>query len=169
MTLEVKLIGFLLFVIALGAGGWYLHHEGYEEAVTEYAAKIAQADLAAKTKLDAVNATVAKNQSDLTTALQAITDKSKELQDEKAKSADLDAKYRAGLKRMSVGTYHPTGPAQQNSSAAAPAGTGQDGSVYILPATATAIFDIAGGYSEEVRLKNDCIDRYNAVREAVNK
>lgn len=169
MTLEAKLIAIMAFILVISLGGLYLHHEAYQEAEAAYNAKIVKANLAAKSQLDAVNATIAKNQSDLNAAQQAIIDKQKELENGQRDYDDLHAKYIAGTKRMSVPAYSGVSSTPQDHNAGVAAIPGENRPIDILPETAAAILDTGRGYSEDVRLKNECIDLYNAARDEVNK
>ena len=146
-----------------------MHHEGYQEAKSECDADIKKANDQAKATLDNLNAQVAKNQQDLTAAQQAIIDKQRELENANSNFNSLRDQYADNVKRLSVRAYIARSPAKPDPGATAAARAGQTGSVDLMPETAASIFDSARRHREDVRLKNECIDLYNAVKDSVNK
>ena len=168
MTIEAKIIAFLILLVALFAGGWYLHHKGYEEAKSECRKDIAIANEAAEKKLSAANARVAIDQESLNAQQDKIIQLSEKLDANQSEFNDLRTQYANDIKRLSVRAYRPGGAAKQGNNPTVATGTSEI-TVQLVPAFSTAILYFARGYIENLRLKNECIDLYNAARDAVNK
>lgn len=169
MDLETKLIAILALIIGLAGGGLYLHHSGYEEGVAEYKLKIDDANDKAKLELDAANTKVAQNQSALDALQSKIISTSRESDNVQKNYDTLRAQYANATLRLSVRTHSENHQTKSGSSATASSGTDQDRSIDLLPETATSVLDAGRGLKEDVRLKNECIDLYNAVRDNLNE
>jgi hypothetical protein len=166
MTIEAKLIALLLFLLAMSGGVWYSHYAGYEQAKTDFDLKIAKANLIAKTELDAANEKVSQTQTALNSAQAAIISKSQEVENGKQAYEDLHTKYVNGAVRMSVTALSQSNSAGKNSGQ--PAAPGISENVQLMPDVSAEVLSFAREYSENLRMKNECIDLYNAVLTKVN-
>ena len=132
-------------------------------------AEHAIADKAALDDLKILNDQAVRNQADLNEARNTIIEKTKETKHEKDAYTDMRDKYLDGSRRLSIVTAasaRDKAERDHNSSATVKfTETRTD----ILPETAGRIFSIARGNYQDVRDLNECIDLYNAARDAVNK
>lgn len=128
------------------------------------------ADDAASAALLAKNTEIAKKEAALKKTQETIVSQSKELQNAKQDYQNLRDKYAIGAKRLSINTVpDESDRAKQSDDPASAAGTEQDGATqYLVPELSIEILDFARRYEENLRLKNECIDLYNAARDAVN-
>jgi hypothetical protein len=171
--LTIKLFAALVLFVVSTAGyfSWHRHvdRQGYDRATREWQIKTQAADSKALAVLTEKNEQVRVAQAGLRETQQQIIEKSKELQDAKDQFNTLRAAYAIGTKRMSIATSSCQGRSADNAADPAIASDASEGRANLLPETALAILDIARGNSEDVRLKNECIDLYNAARDAVNR
>ena len=169
ISLETKLIALLVLVLALIGGGWYLHHEGYEEAKTEFSQDLAIANSKAQAQLTVLNNQVKLDQGSLDASQKKIVELSERSDNEKQNFDTLRDQYATATKRLSVLAYRKSSSTESTNNPATAARTAEvTESVELMPSFSIAAIDVARGYSENLRLKNECIDLYNAAREAVN-
>ena len=166
-SLELKLIAALIVIFGIGASGWYLHHSGYVEGRSEMERQIAIANEKAEKKLLDLNARVSLDQKMLEAQQQKIIQQSEKLNANQKDFDDLRNQYANDTKRLSVRTYRPSSPAKQDNNPAIAARASQN--VQLMPDAAVALADLARGYTENMRLKNECIDLYNSARETIGK
>jgi hypothetical protein len=170
--LLAKIGGVLALMMGIGAGYVYWHHEvyasGFNTANEAWIKKEADIKAQADAALQQKNEEVRLKDATIVQQTQQIEAKSKESDDAKTNFDNLRAQYAANIKRLSVrSAASAPNPAQQSdNSAAAP---GIDQNVQLMPDFSTAIIDLARGYSENLRMKNECIDLYNEVRTQVNE
>jgi prophage endopeptidase len=135
-------------------------HEGQASA-----ARMKLADAAAKIKLKEANDR-AKAAEDQMGAAHAATDekRNKEKEDAETTINALRADVRSGALSLSIATraLRAIGPGQ----GAAPGY--QEARAELMPETAIALIDIAADGDAAVRDLNACVDKYEAVRGAVN-
>ena len=159
----LALIGSILFAGHKVADHWR------EQGRNEIRAEHAIADKAALDDLKILNDQAVRNQADLNEARNTIIEKTKETKHEKDAYTDMRDKYLDGSRRLSIVTAasaRDKAERDHNSSATVKfTETRTD----ILPETAGRIFSIARGNYQDVRDLNECIDLYNAARDAVNK
>lgn len=162
-SLEVKVIGLLLIISSLVFGGWYLHHNGYNEGKAEVDAEIAKANMQATADLAAKNAVIEAKQKELDDSFIQISNKDKEIQGAKQSYQTLLDQYHSGLKRLSIRTNSARNTTGNNQVTTDSAGTtGQN--TFLMPDVSVAILDFAKDYSRNLRLKNECIDLLKAER-----
>lgn len=127
------------------------------------------ADDAASAALLAKNTEIAKKEAALEKTQETIISQSKELQNAKQDYQNLRDKYAIGAKRLSINTAPDKGDRDEPSeNSATTSGTDQGRTEYLMPELSIEILDFARRYEENLRLKNECIDLYNAARDAVN-
>ena len=82
---------------------------------------------------------------------------------------NLHNQYLTSVKRLSVYAYTGSNPAKNDNSSGSTPRTPEVGqTVELMPELSAEILDFARGYSENMRLKNECIDLYNTVKINVN-
>lgn len=164
--MQIRLIFFIILSVAIAAALLSLHHSIIAKNNAVWQAKINQANATAKMQLEQINEQVAQHQNALNTAQEKIIEQNKETENAKASYEKLRAQYVAGTVRMSVtATGFRSKNTQQNSNSVTPGAACENRSIDLVPGVAEVILDVARQTRNDVRLKNECIDLYNAVRE----
>lgn len=169
MALEAKLILIVSIILGFVLGGVYLYHAGYSKAKLEFHDALAIANDNAEKKLVALNNQVAFAQNSLNDTQQKIIQLSKRSDDDQQKYDDLHGQYVTAVKRLSVYAYSGSHSAKQDNGSKSSIGTTEVGqTVQLMPDISGEILSFARGYNENLRLKNECIDLYEAVRIKIN-
>lgn len=160
------------FVIALITGFFYFKHS-VEAAERDrvnsiWVKKEADATVAAVAELNKKNAEISKRQAELVKSQNEIVAKNRELQNATKSYNDLLRQYADDTKRLSVHiATNKTDTATKSGNTTTSPRVGEN-TVELMPDVSTEILDFARGYQENLRLKNECIDLYNAARTSVN-
>lgn len=170
--MNLKLIAILLAVVAVSFGVVEIRHraykQGYSEAETKYKAEITKANMEALEVLNTKNDEIKNQQKQINDFHMDLIQKRLDLQNANREKDRITAQYRDGIKRMSIAANCKSDPAGQSESAR-PAELSNQGRCELLPKTAGTILDLARGYQEGVRKLNECIDRYNNIKDSVNR
>lgn len=174
MTIGWKILAGLLLVAALFAGEQAYEHHIYQQGVDVTNAKRdkreADANLAAANELTAANEKIRALGLQLVRQLDKIAQlEESEKQNAKVHEDTLRADVRSGAIRLRMPVQNcKVGKAGPDNGAGTAGGIDNQASAELLPATADALVSIAFDANAEVRRTNQCIDRYEAVRKAVN-
>ncbi len=136
---------------------------------TQWIKRETDANSAAQDVLSNKNQEIHKHQLELDSAINVISQKNQEIANAKKDYDLLHIKYASGIKRMSVrvSTSQVDTTKQDNHPAIA---IGNDSEFReLMPEISGEILDFARGYSENLRMKNDCVRMYNLVRESIPK
>ncbi len=127
------------------------------------------ANSAAQEVLNNKNQEIHKNQLELDSAMSVISQKTQEIANAKKDYDLLHIKYASGIKRMSVRvSTRPLDTAKQDNHPSI--AVGNDNEIReLMPEISGEILDFARGYSENLRMKNDCIRMYNLVRDSISQ
>ena len=165
-SVQAKLICFVILLVAIAAALLSWHHSIIAKNNAAWQAKINQANAAATAQLEQINEKVAQHQTALNNAQEKIIEQNQETENAKANYEKLRAQYAASTVRMSVAAADfESRNTQQNSDSSSAAGACENRSVNLVPEAAAVILAVARQTRDDVRLKNECIDLYNAVRE----
>lgn len=174
MTIGWKILAAILLVVALVGGYKALEHHIYEsgrhDQKQEDDLAFAKASQAAQAQLDAANDKIRNLSRQMTRQLDQIAEiDEKEKEDAKAHEDALRAQLRNGdvRLRLAVGRCE-AGHDSANPGAGTAGGTESQASAELLPATADRLFELAFDADREVRRTNECVDRYNAVKAAID-
>lgn len=164
-----KLACIVLLIGSLCVVGLFWHHSIVLENDEKWRHKLDQQNIIAQQNLKQMNYQVSFHQAELNAAQASIIQKSKELEDAKAAYDNLRGEYASGALRLSVApTHSQSGGAKQDTDSSIAVGIGQDRPIEFMPEVATTILDVARQNRNDVRLKNTCIDLYNAAIKQVN-
>lgn len=144
------------------------YKQGYSKAETKYKAEIAQANLEAEEVLLKKNAEIANQQKEINDFNIDLIQKRLELANANREKDRIASEYRSGIKRMSVAAVCKSDRATESGSAR-PTELSNQGQCELLPRTAGTLLDIARGHREDVRNLNECIDRYNNIKDSLNR
>ncbi len=170
MNLKLTAIG--IVIVGVFFGIVQMNHSaykrGYSDAETKYKQQIAKANEEAAELLEFANAEIKKTQESLIDYDRKLIEQRLELENANREKSRIAAEYRAGIKRMSIAALCKSDPTGQGESAR-PAELSNQGRCELLPETAGTLLDIARGHREDVQKLNECLDRYNSVKDALNK
>lgn len=172
--LLIKGLAGLALAIALVAGYFAWEGRVFQRGVTQEKDRRDKIDrettIASQAKLAEANEKVRVAQQSLVDALSQIDAKNMELKNARKNLDELRADLRSGAQRLSIAVASCSGgAARSNDGAGTPSGTGAEARAELLPETAASLIDIVRDANEEVRRTNECIDRYEAIRAAINE
>lgn len=170
--MNIKTGAIILAVAAVFFGIVEMKHraykQGYSEATAEAQAEKAKANLEALEVLGKKNAEIAAQQKEINDFNIDLIQKRLELANANREKDRIAAEYRTGVKRMSIAAVCKSDRATESGSTR-PTELSNQGRCELLPQTAGTLLDIARGHREDVSKLNECIDRYNHVKDSINR
>ena len=168
----LKYGGIIVLILALFGFGVYVHHlvyeEGYTAAEAIYQKSEAAATAIANKQLAEDNAKIAAAQDIIDSTQIDLSNKQKELQNEKVTSSNYKSDLLDSRKRLSVlVALSQTGTASQVVSSTAPRlDNKSEVTAYIDPTVASNLAGITTTGDSAITRLNACIEAYNAVKAA---
>lgn len=169
-----KILGCIALVSAL-IGGYSLwrhniYQSGYDAADTYWKDTNKKANLQAEKRLSKLDAEVDSKQAQIENMDKLISEIYKEKENDKINFNNLRNTYANDIKRLRLnGATCKSGGTENGSDSGSTSESGQGGSVVLMPETSVSFIDVAGGTVNTVQKLNECIDRYNKIKDIVNK
>ncbi len=169
-TVYLWIVAALIVAAMIGGTAHALYKAGYNSAKKDDAIAQKKIDDAAREKLDAANEQVRKAQENLNAVQSRMSDLQKELDDAKTSAAVLQSDLASGRKRMRVliAASQSCGTQQGQSTTVGQVDNGTQVTADLDPGVAAGLVGITKRGDEAIARLNACIDKYEAVMQAVN-